>query len=117
MKKKEDTLMITYEDAKQLKVGDIVYAVLDKPKRVVEAKVTCCEDRTDVYRQKSPILFLAWRVKNGTIDYSTFLSERASDTELLFLRESDAVKQLIEDYNEKITFYQNKIAELNKLLE
>lgn len=109
--------MITYEDAKKLKAGDIVYTILDKPKRVVEAKVTCCEDRTAFYRQKSPILFLSWKVKGGTTDYSTFLSEGAADTKLLFLCERDAVQQLIEDYNEKIAFYQNKIAELNKLLE
>lgn len=109
--------MLTCEDAKRLKVGDVVYTILDKSKRVVEAKVTCCEDRAAFYHQSSPLLFLSWRVKNGTTDYSTFLFERADNTRLLFLRKSDAVQHLIEECNEKIAFYQNKIAELNKLLE
>lgn len=99
--------MITFDNAKNLKVGDTIYTILDKSKKIVEARITQCEPAR-VIIPGIPEIFIAWKVKNGVIEYSCGISERYGRWDIFLTRE-EAVQKLISDYEEKIAFYNDKI--------
>lgn len=106
--------MITFDNAKNLKVGDTIYTILDKSKKVVEAKIIQCEP-TRLIIAGVPTIFIAWKVKNGVTEYSCSISERYGRWDI-FLTQEEAVQKLISDYEEKIAFYNDKIDSFKKLL-
>ena len=103
--------MITFDNAKKLKAGDTIYTILDKSKKIVEARIIRCEQM----HFSSPTIFIAWKVKNGTTEYSCSILENYGRKDI-FSTHEEAVQKLISDYEEKIDFYNNKIDELKKLL-
>lgn len=106
--------MITFDDAKKLKVGDTIYTILDKSKKIVEAKIIRYEPERVIIPGLRTI-FIAWKVKNGFTEYSCTISEHYGRWDI-FLTHDEAVNKLISDYEEKIAFYNEKIDALKKLL-
>ena len=103
--------MITFDNAKKLKAGDTIYTILDKSKKIVEAKIVSC-DPIPFYK---PTIFVSWKVRNGTTEYSCNIVEGYGRSDI-FLTHDEAVNKLISDYEEKIAFYNDKIDALKKLL-
>ena len=63
--------MINFDDAKKLKAGDTIYTILDKSKKIVEARIIRCERMSF----SLPTIFISWKVKNGVTEYSCNIFE------------------------------------------
>lgn len=115
--------MITYEQAKTLTEGQIVYTI--KENKIKEAKltcVTCYEERTlPPYRRAA--VRICYKLKGGTSEYIDWAMESYAALKL-YLTKEDAAEALISDLNirrqeleDQLTRLEIKINEAKKYLE